>query len=231
MFKKIFHQYSHHANKTLDWLPSDDMYRYLDNCKSQRDLLEKYDWINKKITYKFNSHGFRCKEFTLDPSVMFLGCSNTVGIGLPLENNWATLVSNELNLKMINLGIGGTGSDTAFRLANHYIPQLKPKIVIYLESYTERFSLITENTIYDFLSSTYPKEFEKFYFEWISYEENLVLHDLKHNLAIESICNKNNIRYLPLSLDDFVELDSARDLAHFGILSSKAFSEKVLTYL
>ena len=228
MFTKIFHQYSHLADLTLEWLPSDDVIRYIDNCKSQRDLLEKYDWIDKKITYKFNSHGFRCDEFTLDPSIMFLGCSNTIGIGLPLENNWPTLVSNELNLKMINLGIGGSGSDTAFRLANHYIPQLKPKILIHLQSYKGRFSLVTENKIYEFLPSIYPKEFEKFYFEWINYKENLKLHELKHNFAIELICNKNNIKYIPVSLDNFIKLDSARDLSHSGILSSKELSKKIL---
>jgi hypothetical protein len=228
MFTKIFHQYSKFANQTLDWFPSDDIIRYIDNCKSQRDLLEKYDWIDKKITYKFNSHGFRCDEFTEDPSIMFLGCSNTIGIGLPLEDNWPTLVSNELNLKMINLGIGGSGSDTAFRLANHYIPQLKPKILIHLESYEGRLSLISKNEIYEFLPSNYPKEFEKFYFEWINCKENLELHELKHNFAIELICNKNNIKYIPLSLDNFIQLDSARDLSHWGILSSKVFHKKVL---
>ena len=228
MFKTIFHQYSKVANQTLDWLPMDSKERYEENLKNNLSKLQKFNWVDSTFTYNFNSHGFRCEEFTEDPSIMFLGCSLTMGIGVPLENNWPTLVSKGLNLKMINLGIGGSGPDTTFRLANHYIPQLKPKIVIRLQSFKGRFSLVTENKIYEFLPSQCPVEYQKFYFEWATYKENLVLHELKHSLAIESICNKNNIKYLSFSLDDFIQLDTARDLMHFGILSSKEFSKKVL---
>jgi hypothetical protein len=203
---------------------------YNKNLKNNLDKLQMLNWVDATFTYKFNSHGFRCEEFTEDPGIMFLGCSHTVGIGLPLENVWTTLVSNELNLKMINLGIGGSGSDTAFRLANHYIPQLKPKVLIHLQSHQARFSLVTKNTIYEFLPSIYPKEFEKFYFEWINYEENLILHELKHNLAIETLCNKNNIKYISINVNEFECLDNARDLLHNGIKSNEYFSKKVLTY-
>jgi len=206
--------------------------RYEENLKNyiSKLRLQKFNWIDSTFTYKFNSHGFRCDEFTEDPGVMFLGCSHTCGIGLPIENTWAYLVSQQLNLKMINLGIGGSGLDTAFRLANHYIPQLKPKVLIHLQSHQARFSLVTKNTIYEFLPSIYPKEFEKFYFEWINYKENLILHELKHNLAIETLCNKNNIKYLTFPLENFITLDYARDLSHLGILSQQLFAKRVLTY-
>ena len=232
MFKKIFHQYSWLADQTLDWLPSDSKERYNENLKNyiSKHKLQKFNWIDSTFTYKFNSHGFRCDEFTEDSGVMFLGCSHTVGVGLPLEKIWPTLVSKKLNLKMINLGIGGSGSDTAFRLANHYISQLKPKIVIHLQSTQARMCLVTEDIIHEFLPSIYPKEFENFYFKWISYEENLILHELKHNLAIEMICNRHNIRYLTLPYDNLIFLDLARDIAHFGIKSHEEFADKVLTY-
>jgi hypothetical protein len=228
MFTKIFHQYSELADQTFDWYPMDSKERYDENIKNNLDKLQQFNWIDSTFTYKFNSHGFRCEEFTEESGVMFLGCSHTCGIGLPIENTWAYLVSQQLNLKMINLGIGGSGADTAFRLANHYIPQLKPKILIHLQSYQARMCLVTEDIVHEFLPSTYPKEFENFYFQWMSYEENLVLNELKHNLAIEMICNKNNIKYISINLHEFQHLDSARDLIHHGIKSNLLLSEKVL---
>lgn len=228
MFKTIFHQYYHHAKKTFNWFPLDSEERYNENIKNNLNKLQEFDWVDSTFTYKFNSHGFRCDEFTEDPGIMFLGCSHTIGIGLPLENNWPTLVSNELNLKMINLGIGGSGADTAFRLANHYITQLQPKIVIYLESLPARLSLITQRTIHDFLPSIYPKEFEQFFLEWINFEENLTLNLLKHNLAIDSLCSKHNIKYIHMPLASFEHLDNARDLMHYGRKSNISLSKKVL---
>ena len=228
MFKKIFHQYSELADQTFDWYPMDSKERYEENLKNKLYELQKFNWVDSTFTYKFNSHGFRCEEFTAEPSVMFLGCSHTCGIGLPLENTWTYLVSKQLNLNMINLGLGGSGPDTAFRLANHYIPQLKQKIVIYLQSYKERFSLLTKDKVHQFSPIFYPKEFEKFYFEWISYEENIILHELKHNLAIEMLCNKNNIKLITFNIDCFGELDFARDLNHRGIKSNEEFSKLVL---
>ena len=73
--------------------------RYLENLKLKRPEMESNGWINQEITYKFNSFAFRCNEFTSDPSILFLGCSHTVGVGLPIEHTWPTIVANNLNLK------------------------------------------------------------------------------------------------------------------------------------
>jgi hypothetical protein len=132
---------------------------------------------------------------------------------------------------MINLGIGGSGLDTVFRLANHYIPQLKPKIIIHLQSHKERFSLVTKQKVYEFAANFFPEKFKNFYFEWISYEENIILHELKHNLAIEMLCNKNNIKLITFNVDCFRELDFARDLNHRGVKSNEEFSKFVLDYI
>jgi hypothetical protein len=231
MFTKIFHQYSELADQTFNWYPMDTEERYEENIKNNLNKLQQYGWVDSTFTYKFNSHGFRCEEFTKDPGVMFLGCSHTCGIGIPIENTWAYLVSQQLNLKMINLGIGGSGSDTAFRLANHYISQLKPKIVIYLQSHQARFSLVTKNKVHEFAPIFFPEEFKKFYFEWISYNENIILHELKHNLAIEMLCNRHGIKLITFNIRYFRELDFARDLNHCGVKSNEEFSKFVLNHI
>ena len=231
MFNTINHQYTKHTNKTLNWLISDDESRYIENLKKDYQRLLDNNWIDKQITYKFNSHGFRCEEFTLDTSIMFLGCSHTCGVGLPIENSWTYLVSKQLNLKMINLGIGGIGPDSAFRLADHYILQLKPKIVIYLEPPTARFSLfVSQNGIIDFVPSSLISKHYDYYMSWISNDENEKLNSRKHKLALEAICIKNNIKYIEIDSieNSFKHIDLARDLMHRGIKSNELFSEDIL---
>lgn len=232
MFNKINHQYSWLANQTINWLPSDDEGSYINHLKTHNQLLQDNNWIDKKFTYKFNSHGFRCNEFTTEPNVMFLGCSHTFGMGVPIENTWTYLVSQELKLNMTNLGVAGAGTDTAFRLANHYISQLQPKIVIYLQPQDSRFCLFRKNDFLEFNSWHTNKDlYADFYTDWAINEENLKLHGLKHKLAIEAICNQNNIKLITLTTDHFALIDFARDLAHHGVKSSKRFSEKVLAYV
>ena len=122
------------ANRTVKWLPQDTEELYLENLKSNQLALERNGWIDTEITYKFNSFAFRCEEFTNDPSILFLGCSHTVGVGLPVEHTWPTIVANKLNLKCYNLGQGGGSADTAYRLGSHWIPKILPNIVVLLIS-------------------------------------------------------------------------------------------------
>ena len=232
MFTKIFHQYSHHAKKTLYWLPADTEDKYQNNLTTQYQKLLDNNWIDRQFTYQFNSHGFRCSEFTTDPSIMFLGCSHTCGIGLPIENTWAYVVSKQLNLNMINLGIGGSGPDTAFKLANHYIPQLKPKIVVYVQPPPGRFSMLLRTGKYQEFNAGHLDQIDqslvKFYEQWILNDENIELHSIKHKLAIQALCYQNNIKFVFIKGKEYSTVDYARDLNHAGINSNKQFAVKVL---
>lgn len=232
MFKKIYHQLNRYINNEVEWVGSDQYRRYLDNIETNYDKLKEHDWIDKKFTYKFNSHGFRCDEFTEDDSIMFLGCSMTMGIGLPLEDTWPTKVAENLNLKCVNLGLAGTGPDTAFRLANHYISQIKPKIIVYLDPPFGRFTLLTgNNQFHSFLVNNMEDidpMFIKYYEHWISLSENLILDSKKHMLAIESLCRQNNVKFLFLYNRELELLDYARDLMHHGRKSNLEFSKLVL---
>ena len=233
MFNEINHQFVNCKNKVVSWLGNDSFLLFQDNLKTSMDQLIKYDWIDKKVIYKFNSHGFRCDEFSHDDSVMFLGCSNTLGMALPLEDTWAYQVAKNLNLKSVNLGIPGTGPDTAFRLANHYIPQIKPKIVVYLETPPGRFCLVSSKKhIYDFsvTESEFLTDnmFKEYYEHWLSNEENIILNSLKHKLAIQSLCHDHGIKFIYVENKEFHPIDFARDLMHYGIHSNLNLSKLVL---
>lgn len=233
MFNEIRHQYSEHRSRELAWLPSDTDQHYQQNLISRYQELSNNNWVNKQFTYKFNSHGFRSEEFSQDDSIMFLGCSMTVSIGLPLEDSWAYQVAKNLNLKRFNLAIGGAGPDTAFRLANHYIPQITPKLVVYVEPPPGRFTLISaDEEFYDFFTGQIDyinSDFRKYYEHWLSLEENLTLDSLKNKLAIQSLCQENNTKFVfAKSYTEMKFLDYARDLVHSGVKSNKDFAEIIL---
>ena len=58
--------YLEHANQEISWCPMDTLKLFVENMsrKEKKFLLMEYGWIDSKFTYKFNSHGFRCQEFS-----------------------------------------------------------------------------------------------------------------------------------------------------------------------
>ena len=116
-------------------------------------------------------------------------------------------------------------------MANHYIPQIKPKIVVYLEPPLGRFSLYSANSkFYNFNTGGIEwiePIFVKFYQHWLSVEENLELDLLKHRLAIQLLCQQNNIKFI-YQPDSMPFIDYARDLVHPGVNSNKNLAELIL---
>src|ERR1700756_242977 len=117
--KHILENISARSNQTLDWLPSDTAENYVKKNKFGPNLYQP-----DTFKYKFNSHGFRCDEFNLTSElpVVFLGCSSTEGIGLPLGHTWAYQLhqkivgKTDLKIPYWNLALGGTGIDTQAHL-------------------------------------------------------------------------------------------------------------------
>ena len=219
------------ANKTLDWLPMDTKELYEKNLKNRYNDLVKYNWINNHFTYKMNSLGFRCEEFNDQPSIMFLGCSLTCGIGIPAEARWSELVSKELNLQHVNLGIGGGSSDLAFRLCVGYVDKIKPKIIIFMVPPGIRIELLFSTYI---LSLKTGDEQNSYYKQWASDENNHYFNLMKNKYAIEKMCSDRGIKLL--IIDDFqpilpIFVSLARDLTHPGIESNRICADKVLSLL
>jgi len=233
-FKSFYIEF---ANQELNWLPMDTEFHYKDNLESNRHLLEKYKWLDKKITYKFNSLGFRCDEFTDEPTAMFLGCSNTIGIGLPVEETWASIVAKNLNLKCANLAIGGGSADTAFRMCLGYIDQVKPKIVIYNVPPVGRLELLGVNKFWEsqiFLRDLDPKSDDKFLLRFAAYKSNELLNYKKNLYGIKFLCMERNIKFLHFEnyLSHFslrACQDKARDLSHYGTMHNAEFARHVLS--
>ncbi len=217
------------ANQELSWLPMDTENLYKKNLKTKRKLLKKYNWIDQKFTYKINSDGFRCERLKENQDcIIFFGCSFTIGIGLPIETVWPTIVAEKLGLKCYNLGIGGGSNDTAFRLGYYYIPKLKPKLVILLDTFSDRFELFDQDR--NFVQYGHWSA-DSYYKKWSFMDINGQINQTKNALALSSICGSNDARFLKFSVNDMEPFDLARDLCHNGVKSNKVFAEKVLKSL
>ena len=104
-----WHFGTYHAGTESEFLPTDTKEHFEKLCETEeyREYFKAQGWLEPgAITYKINSHGFRCDELTANTDcIVALGCSFTLGIGLPIEATWPALVSKELGIKVYNLGI------------------------------------------------------------------------------------------------------------------------------
>jgi len=227
--------YKKYANQSLDWLTMDTQILYEKHLKLNYSMLLKNNWIDyKSFTYKFNSHGFRCNEFNDSPTIMFIGCSNTCGVGLPIETIWPELVSKNLNMQCANLGQAGGSNDTAFRLCHGWIDKIQPKIVVLLNPPGVRLEIVTNKHNIRHLNPQWGNDLEDYPFlkEWCMDNNNNYFNILKNTLAIENVCKSKNIKFVCFTLKEWWSIrkpDLARDLTHAGIVSNHNFAEYALT--
>jgi len=220
--------YKKYSDISINWLTSDTAELYKKNLIEKRSLLEQNNWIDRKFTYTFNSEGFRSERFTNTPTVMFLGCSDTIGIGLPVEAIWPTLVAKQLNMSCANLGQGGGSADTAFRLCLGWIDKIKPKMVIFLQPPGIRWELLKYQKI-EFLGTGFPfQDYEKYMNEYWADDNNHHFNTEKNTLAIQQLCEQRNIKFNKFAGMPFHDQeDLARDLQHAGVKTHQLLADQI----
>jgi hypothetical protein len=169
------------SNKTLKFAQTDSEENFI---KNKEIYGKEWYYYNKNIEYKYNSWGYRTKEFSElnDDYILVLGCSFTEGIGLDYDDVWATKLGKKLNLDVFNLGIGGSGPDITgyntilfhnFILKNNKLP----KYVIYQWTFENRTSYMfnNESNLIDietfsisYPKEAYPKNYKKYY-DWYNH--------------------------------------------------------------
>jgi hypothetical protein len=194
-----------YAGKTSTWCVSDTQDQWDANMADpeKRAKLEEFGWTRDNVSYTFNKDGFRADEFTdgVNDSVLFLGCSLTMGIGMSLEKTWAYKVAHSLGLRRYNLGVGGGGSDMCFRLAYHWIPRLRPKYVVMLTPSAERMEIVmdTENLLY--LPAVHNNK-NSFYYNWLSHPANADMNRLKSVMGVQTICNSIGVPLVEIPVEE-----------------------------
>jgi len=227
------HEY---AGKTFAWCGSDTEQRFDGNMADpkNRKRLENNGWARDSISYTFNKDGFRSEEFNYEPdnSVLFLGCSLTIGIGMRLEDTWTYKVANTLGLRRYNIGVGASSADTCFRLSHHWIPRLRPKYVMMMTPGNMRMEMVLDKHLVNLTPNTpnnarhtnahHVEMLQGFYDVWLSHPANSELNRLKNVMGVQTICNSIGIPLVEMPAEEALKVidwklrATGRDLMHPG---------------
>ena len=141
---------------TFPWLSLDTEENYQElQCNDQPN------YSKDSFDYKFNSDGFRSDSFSekADLPILFMGCSFTEGIGLPINKIWANLLLDDIkklpqnlnkNIPFFSLAVGGSGLDTEARYLYKFCKKIKPKYIFYLLSSFYRRDYAYDNIYLDY---------------------------------------------------------------------------------
>ena len=237
-----FGMMSKYCNQTVKWLPTDTEENFQQNLNNKecQEYFQSKGWLEPDaITYRINSNGFRSQEF--DPqasSMVSLGCSYTIGIGLPEQTTWSYLVAQSLGLKNYNLAWAGTSADTCFMMANYWVPVLRPKLVVMAAPPKNRFDLISEQVnlnhdTYLPASEIGGADQDGFVKTWFLNDRNADLNNARNRLAVEGLCARLGIRCLTYNAHDWFvksreEIEYARDYMHAGPQGHAVFAERII---
>jgi hypothetical protein len=211
---------------------------YKKNLKEQPE-----DWLyrTKSITYKYNSHGFRCtdiKDLDFDNYILFTGCSHTEGVGLELEDTYPYKVSKHFNTDYYNLAVGGSGLDVLeHNLITWFLKfKKKPKYVFIQWPDHSRYAGVFPNYENILLMGSWHPE-SKFKDFMAAGEITGFFHSRKYltSRLLSNVIDVPifNVQYSALSsfqTYDFLikKIDLARDLAHSGIKTNQIITDQII---
>ena len=238
-------------NKTLKWCSSDDKKTFEVNKRvtESRKLLEINGWLDKsnEITYEFNEHGFRSVSFETKCKVLFNGCSQTMGIGLPLQMTWAGKVAEELDVPYHSVACAGADWQHVCQRTLYWIPKLKPDFLILKEPPVPRFNWWDMETVTSTAQFTSDELMDckirqsRPLIDIVS-DNNSIWYQYSMQMLIEKCCEDNNVQLLILPNDRMPDdriakltgkstnrdNDYARDLCHKGPIEHEMVFKKVI---
>lgn len=237
-------KYFKYSNKSIPWLPADTKEKYEYNFKHNYDKLKKQGWIDVDIKYTFNEHGYRSDSFLKKCTILFNGCSQTVGIGLPLNMMWSKIVADHYEVLHHNIAIGGSDWSHATQRALYWIPILKPKIYIFKEPPLSRLNwwVHKEREYWEdepFLAGNCgnglpsDSKYKREYLDLFLHEKNQEWRRFVYTNLLKQICQEYECKmiYLPegspydIKTIEPLETTYARDLQHLGVNENKVLGE------
>ena len=117
--------------KTLDWISTDSKAFFDEQLEENPNDKHLLWYKDNPIKYQINNDGFRLPyELTKEEGNVYLGCSFTFGVGLHYDKTWAHLLHEKIGEgKYWNLGAGGAGFQTIFRILYNNYNRIKIKNV------------------------------------------------------------------------------------------------------
>jgi hypothetical protein len=154
-----------------------------------------------EYNYKWNSDDLRSIEFSTKPPIVALGCSITLGQGMPEDLRWTNLLSSRIGVPIGNISYSGAAANklvsSFFGMIHQY--QYKPEIVIAHFANFERFYFVSPegDRMQEWFINHKPKktkasapwDYEEILpYEWVYYQ------NLDHIKMLEAFCESNNIK-------------------------------------
>lgn len=237
-----WHAGIHMASTESDFISSDTKESFDKLCQVPEyvEYFRTNGWLEPgAITYKINSYGFRCAEFSSNDCMVALGCSFTMGIGLPLKSTWPQMVGTSIGLEPYTLAWGGNAADTCFRLAEYWLPRLRPKAVFVLTPPPARFELHRADhnpPVEVYLPQTESQsatEIDNYLRHWFTVDENCRLNTTKNQLAIQALCQQLAMPCFVYNVFDWMaksreEVGWARDRMHAGTIGHQQLANKMI---
>ena len=205
--------------KKINWRSNYCSMDRLEVCNDRQHFLN----YKKKITYEYNSKGFRDHEWPTDLNdpIWCVGDSFTVGIGQPFAETWPQLLEKKIGKRCINLGEDGCSNDTISLRVEKIYDLYKPKLIIVMWSYLHRRRIDNENVHFDKKDFGPKKDLQNFIknYQKISKLKTKIIQTIIPNIFLD----KQIVNYLlnKFKILNFPQLDYARDYHHFDIKTSK----------
>jgi hypothetical protein len=199
--------------------------KYINRSRVEPLIAPHAEIERPEYNYSWNSDGLRSVEFSTKPNVVAIGCSLTLGQGLPVEARWSNMLEKMLsphgNFSIGNISYSGAAINkdisSFFGMINKY--EYLPEYVICNFANFERFYFVSPEA--DRLQDWYINYSEKktkvsapwnyqeiLPYEWVYYQ------NLDHIKMLETFCKMNNIKLIwscwsnALSEDDEVFLQT-----------------------
>ena len=217
------------------WYGQDTEEKYNENLKTQPQ-----DWYyrKKKVIYNTNSDGYRTREFNdidWENSVVIFGCSYVFGIGHAEDDTISSQLEEIIKIPVINMGVGGTSPTHAVHNASILSRAYPtPKGIVNVWSSPFRCPYYTRDLSINCgpwnnneipMSSAWNKSIEH------------GMANLKFNSLVSKEMWSYRTAYYDLTLfpvtkevlkcDFIANIDTARDLSHFGRLTNGLVAEKI----
>lgn len=174
------------------------------NYTSTNPILAVHSEVpREEYNYKWNSDGLRSVELSTKPEIIVLGCSITLGQGMPQELRWSDLLSNQLETSIGNISYSGAAinKNVSSFLGMVHQYQYIPRTVIAHFANFERFYFVDPHatSMQDWYinhkqkktKASAPWDYEEILpYEWVYYQ------NLDHIKMLEAFCESNGINLM-----------------------------------
>ena len=182
----------------------------------------------KKVTYQYNSKGFRDHEWPDDLSdvIWCVGDSFTVGLGQPFKETWPQVLGSKLGKTCLNIGQDGCSNDTMALRVQEICKLHNPRLIVVMWSYLPRRRINGENVDYYKNDFGVDEDMENF-------SKNFkIVNELPTNvinlLIPDAFDDMESLKEKYTNLIFTKQLDYARDYKHFDIKTSKLVCDLII---